>query len=54
MHQSNWGEKENLGDDFSLTKKEAVVWEIDDLDRFDLFWCFRLSCATGIMEYCNI
>jgi hypothetical protein len=25
MHQSNWGEKENLGDDFSLTKKEAIV-----------------------------
>jgi hypothetical protein len=34
MHQSNWGEKENLGDDFSLTKKEAL---------------FRLMIWTGLI-----
>jgi hypothetical protein len=36
MHQSNWGEKENLGDDFSLTKgsnclKRLMIWTGSDL-----------------------
>ena len=38
MHQSNWGEKENLRDDFSLTKRKQLFEEIDDFDRFDLIY----------------
>jgi tRNA U34 5-methylaminomethyl-2-thiouridine-forming methyltransferase MnmC len=38
MHESNWGEKGNLGDDFSLTKRKQLFEEIDDLDRFDLIY----------------
>jgi hypothetical protein len=48
------GEKENLGDDFSLTKKEAVVWR-DWWFGFDLIYFDAFGYrATGIMEHCNI
>jgi tRNA U34 5-methylaminomethyl-2-thiouridine-forming methyltransferase MnmC len=38
MHESNWGEKIVLREDFSLTKRKQFFEEIDDVDQFDLIY----------------
>jgi tRNA U34 5-methylaminomethyl-2-thiouridine-forming methyltransferase MnmC len=38
MHQSNWGEKMILNDDFSLIKRKQLFEEIDDLNQYDLIY----------------
>lgn len=38
MHESNWGEKIDLRDDFSLTKRKQFFEAIDDIDQFDLIY----------------
>jgi hypothetical protein len=54
MHQSS-GRKENLGDDFSLTKRKQLFEEIDDLDRFDLIYFdafgYRVQPNYGALQY---
>lgn len=38
MHESDWGEKIVLRDDFYLTKRKQFFDEIDDLEKFDLIY----------------
>ena len=38
MHESSWGEKIILSDDFRLTKRKQYFADIDDLDQFDLIY----------------
>ena len=38
MHKSNWGEKNHLRADFSLTKRKQFFEEIDDINQFDLIY----------------
>lgn len=38
MHESTWGEKISLRDDFSLTKRKQFFEEIDDIEKFDLIY----------------
>lgn len=38
MHQSNWGEKSILDDDFTLTKRKQFFEEINDENKFDLIY----------------
>lgn len=38
MHQSNWGEKIELSDCFSLTKRKQFFQDIDDVAQFDLIY----------------
>ncbi|MBA0884088.1 tRNA (5-methylaminomethyl-2-thiouridine)(34)-methyltransferase MnmD [Flavobacterium undicola] len=38
MHQSNWGEKIELSDRFSLTKRKQFFQDIDDVVQFDLIY----------------
>jgi tRNA U34 5-methylaminomethyl-2-thiouridine-forming methyltransferase MnmC len=38
MHQCNWEEKNNLRDDFSLTKRKQFFADIDDVEKFDLIY----------------
>jgi hypothetical protein len=49
------GRKENLGDDFSLTKRKQLFEEIDDLDRFDLIYFdafgYRVQPNYGALQY---
>lgn len=38
MHSINWGEKNNLSDTFSLTKRKQFFQDIDDIEKFDLIY----------------
>ena len=38
MHESDWGEKIVLNDDFVLTKRKQFFEEIDDVNKFDLIY----------------
>ena len=38
MHESDWGEKIVLRDDFYLTKRKQFFDQIDDLEKFDLIY----------------
>jgi tRNA U34 5-methylaminomethyl-2-thiouridine-forming methyltransferase MnmC len=38
MHQGNWGEKIELSDRFSLTKRKQFFQDIDDVAQFDLIY----------------
>jgi len=38
MHESNWEEKINLSNDFSLTKRKQFFEAIDDIEKFDLIY----------------
>jgi len=38
MHSTNWGEKNELSENFSLTKRKQFFEEIDDIEKFDLIY----------------
>ena len=38
MHSINWGEKNNLSETFSLTKRKQFFQDIDDIEKFDLIY----------------
>ncbi|WP_100844902.1 tRNA (5-methylaminomethyl-2-thiouridine)(34)-methyltransferase MnmD [Flavobacterium sp. 5] len=38
MHSENWGEKFELSENFSLTKRKQFFEEIDDIEKFDLIY----------------
>lgn len=38
MHSSDWGEKIQLADNFSLTKRKQFFQEIEDKDTYDLIY----------------
>lgn len=38
MHTVNWGEKFDLSENFSLTKRKQIFEEIDDIEKFDLIY----------------
>lgn len=38
MHACNWEEKNNLSEDFSLTKRKQFFEEINDIEKFDLIY----------------
>jgi tRNA U34 5-methylaminomethyl-2-thiouridine-forming methyltransferase MnmC len=38
MHESNWGEKVSLNDNFSLTKRKQFFSEIEDENKYDLIY----------------
>ena len=38
MHNTNWEEKNDLSETFSLTKRKQFFEEIDDIEKFDLIY----------------
>lgn len=38
MHSTNWGEKNNLSETFSLTKRKQFFQDINDVEKFDLIY----------------
>ena len=38
MHALNWNEKNDLSENFSLTKRKQFFEEIDDIEKFDLIY----------------
>lgn len=38
IHSTNWEEKNDLSENFSLTKREQFFQDIDDIEKFDLIY----------------